>query len=85
MSAKAYRDAFEDRIYKNYQRAEYAKFAAGNLEEFRLIPKQEFFTMRKNGTYILDPINFAFSGWNDAIDYILSTPIDESVAAVDHL
>lgn len=85
MSAKQYRDAFENAVYKNYQAAEYAKVVKGNVENLRLISKQDFFTMNSNGTYKLDPINFAYDGWNEAITYILSTPIDESVSAVEHL
>lgn len=84
MSASKYRKAFEDATYKEYQMAEFAKFHEGAVDQYYLIPPQEFFKMKPNGTYKLEPLNFAYSGWNNAIAYILSTPVDEAVAAVDH-
>lgn len=85
MSAKQYREAFEEAIYNKYKEAEMNKYRQGNVEEYRLISKQDFFRMKGDGTYVLEPINFSYSGWNEAIRYILSTPIDESVKAVEHI
>lgn len=71
MSAKDYREAFEEAVYKQYQIAEYEKFKAGNLQEFRLIPQQEFFKMKLDGTYKLDPVNFAYLGWGACMAFVM--------------